>query len=123
MYLSEAKTVGLPVPPNSDVIQEVNDYHKMNTVALMLSWTAVASVKLSYLVLFRRLIDRLPGIVLYWRTVLVFNLAGIGFGLATYYLACPYFYSLEMGTCVGSFHIPCDPKLKTSSNLYDTCWL
>ena len=76
-------------------INQSFNYHKMVTIVLMLSWCAIGCVKLSYLFLFRRLIDRLRPMVIYWYIAVAFNLATIGYGIAVYYLACPYYYSIQ----------------------------
>lgn len=78
-----------------DFVQKSFDYQKMAAVSLILSWCSIVSVKLSFLFLFRRLIDRVTVMVIYWRFVAVFNVAIAGYGAAEYILACPYFYSLK----------------------------
>ena len=78
-----------------DFIQKSFDYQKMAAVSLILTWCSIVSVKFSFLFLFRRLIDRIPVMVMYWWFVTVFNVAISGYGAVVYILACPYFYSMK----------------------------
>ena len=71
------------------------DYHELVTIVLILAWLAISSVKLSFLFLFRRLIDRLGYILFYWWIVLVYVLAVSGYGAAVNVLSCPYFYGMD----------------------------
>ena len=95
MYLEEALTtslsgVQLPVDP----LEVVNTFHKWATIILTLCWCAVAAVKFSFLFFFRRLIDRIPPLILYWWIVTFLNLAVFGYGIAVQYETCPYFSGL-----------------------------
>lgn len=87
MYLAEAMAFGvqvLEVP--SDWVQRVLDYHKKTIVNCVLTWCTIASVKFSFLFLFKRLIDRVRPVVIYWWLVVVFNIAVTGYGAAVYIL-------------------------------------
>lgn len=93
-YLAEALTFPLAdadVPP--DFLQQTYDYHKWITVTLMLVWCAVMALKFSFLFLFRKLIDRIRPLIIYWYIVTTFNIAVLGFGVSVYYVSCPYYYS------------------------------
>jgi hypothetical protein len=97
MYMVEALLFGDPadldLPP--DWIQRAFDYQKMAAVSLILTWCSIVSVKFSFLFLFRRLIDRIRSLRIYWWIVLVFNIAISGYGAAVYIVACPHFYSMQ----------------------------
>ena len=69
-------------------------------IILILAWFSISSVKLSFLFLFRKLIDRLRYMVIYWWVVLIYVLAVTGYGAATYILVCPYFFDLRAGKFV-----------------------
>lgn len=96
MYLAEALTLDLSsayLPP--DFLQQIFDFQKWITITLMLIWCAIMAVKFSFLFLFWKLIDLIRPLVTYWWVVTVYNVAVLGFGVSVYYLACPYYYSLE----------------------------
>ena len=95
MYFEEAFTTNLPgahLP--ADPLQDANAFHKWATIILMLSWCAIVAVKFSFLFFFRKLIDRIPSLVIYWWIVVFLNIAVFGYGLAVQYVSCPYFNAL-----------------------------
>jgi len=96
MYLVESllfKVPNLQLPP--DWIQQSFDYQKFVAISLILTWLSIVSVKFSFLFLFRKLIDRVRYMVIYWWVVVIFNLAVAGYGASVYILACPWFYSIK----------------------------
>ena len=96
MYLvgaSEAGIPGLEFPP--DFLDQSYDFHKMVTVALILTWCSIVSVKFSYLFLFKKLINRMRALVIYWWLVVAFNGVISAYGAAVYIAACPKFYTLD----------------------------
>lgn len=99
MYLVQAFSINLPgaeIPP--DLLQQLYDFHKWITVSLMLAWCAIMAVKFSFLFLFRKLIDRVQPLVIYWWAVTAFNVVVLGYGLSVYYVACPYYGSPKVCT-------------------------
>jgi len=62
----------------------------------LLLWCSTVSIKLSYLFLFRKLIDRIPSLIRYWWFITVLVMAIFGYGLAAYILACPQFNTREV---------------------------
>ena len=66
-------------------------FKKLAALSLIFSWLALMSVKFSFLMLFRRLIDRIPGLVKYWWVVVMFNVLVTGYGIAVYLITCPNF--------------------------------
>ena len=98
MYLTEALTYAptrvafLPQDLNS-----VFEFRKLVTASLILTWVAMMAVKFSFLALFRRLIDRIPPLIKYWRVVVLFNLAVTGYGASVYVIACPHFSGMKVG--------------------------
>lgn len=96
MYLVGATETGmLGVVLPADFIQQAFEFHKLVTVALILTWFSIVSVKFSYLFLFKRLIDRMPLMVIYWWVVAVFNGLISAYGAAVYIAACPDFYNMK----------------------------
>ena len=66
------------------------------------------TVKFSFLALFRRLIDRVPPLIKYWRVVVAFNLTVAAYGVSTYVIACPQFNGMKVNRTLFS------PKSKLS---------
>ncbi len=96
MYLVGAIESGtLGIEHSSAIIKDVFDLHKFVTVGLVLTWCSIISVKFSYLFLFKRLIDRLRPMIIYWWFVAVFNAIISVYGAAVYFAICPHFYSLR----------------------------
>lgn len=96
MYVVGASEAGLPglVFP-LDFLDQAFDFQKLVTVSLILTWCSIVAVKFSYLFLFRKLIDRIRPLVIYWWFVAVFNAMISAYGAAVYIAACPDFYSIE----------------------------
>lgn len=59
----------------------------------------VYCVKFSFLVVFRHLIDRLPGLTSYWKAVVVACAISFAFAMSSPFIGCPYF-GLESGMIV-----------------------
>ena len=92
LYLEEALTTSLSgVHTPADPLQDINAFHKWATIILMLCWCAVMAVKFSFLFFFRRLIDRIPRLILYWWIVVFLNIAVFAYGIAVQYESCPYY--------------------------------
>ncbi|KAF7876780.1 hypothetical protein EAF04_001863 [Stromatinia cepivora] len=101
MYLAEALTHNpetAVMPP--DFLQQVFEFQKWITVILMLTWTSIMAVKFSFLFLFRKLIDRIRPLKIYWWIVTIITTGILGFGISVYYLACPYYFSLKALQCL-----------------------
>ncbi|KAE8825672.1 hypothetical protein HRS9139_08782 [Pyrenophora teres f. teres] len=93
MYLIVALQRGVPgVVPPADWMQISFHFHKWVTICGMLAWSCVVAVKFSFLYFFEKLIDRLPALNYYWWFVVTFNVACLGYGIAIWYIGCPYFY-------------------------------
>ncbi|TGO52384.1 hypothetical protein BCON_0142g00100 [Botryotinia convoluta] len=100
MYLAEALTHNpetAVMPP--DFLQQVFGFQKWITVVSMLTWTSIMAVKFSFLFLFRKLIDRIRPLKIYWWVVTITTTGILGFGISGYYLACPYYFSLKALQC------------------------
>lgn len=107
MYLAEALLFGLPgvtiaLPP--DFIEQTYEYQKLVAVVCILTWCSIISVKFSFLFLFRKLIDRIRPLVIYWRVVVLLNTLVFGYGTSVYIISCPHFYNIK--TCTLQAHPP-----------------
>jgi hypothetical protein len=76
-------------------IEESLDYNKWSTVSLILLWLAITSVKLSFLALFRKLVDRIPAMTKYLWFVVAYVVVVAGYGTSVYVQVCPWYYSLQ----------------------------
>jgi len=94
MYIIYAVTHGMMLPP-PDIIQIGYHSHIWITAGLMAGWTTICAVKFSFLFFFKRLIDRIRPLYIYWWVVFVFNLGVFGYGITIYYIGCPWFNQLR----------------------------
>lgn len=113
MYLIEAITYAptriVSSPKDLDTLFA---FHKQVTASLILTWVAMMAVKFAFLALFRRLIDRIPPLIKYWRVVVTFNLIVTVYGALVYIVTCPHF----SGTRVGKNLHPDFQRMKKSSH-------
>ena len=92
MYLVEALITDLPgIELPADLLQQVNAFHKWISTVSMLCWAAIMAVKFSFLALFRRLIQGIKSLAIYWWIVTLFNIGTLGYGTSVYFAACPHF--------------------------------
>ncbi|KAL8811957.1 MAG: hypothetical protein Q9200_001390 [Gallowayella weberi] len=110
MYRIQALSAALPIALSSGfnvnaisgdgvILQQTHEYLKWITVNQTLAWSSVIAVKFSFLSLFRRLIERMPPLIIYWWFVVVFNLVAFGYGLSTYFLICPHYNDSQIYEC------------------------
>ena len=78
-------------------VQDALYFKITSTVALVMTWCSLMAFKFCYLALFKKLVDRIRPMVIYWWIVTVFNAAVSAYGLTVYIVACPYFHSLKIG--------------------------
>ena len=90
---------GLALALQAGFIQKLFRYKKRIDIILMLAWGAILCVKLSYLFLFRKLIDRLRYMRIYWWFVLIYVMGTSGYVFAIYYLVCPYYDDFKASEC------------------------
>lgn len=96
LYLVGALQEGTPgISLPSDFISQAFDFGKLSTVAQVLTWCSLASVKFSYLFLFKKLIDRIRPMIIYWWVTAVFNALTSLYIAAVYMVVCPYYYSTK----------------------------
>lgn len=81
----------------------------------VLIWVAIFVVKFCYLCFFRLLIDRLKGLVVYWRVTMSVTAFSSVFNICALFIACPYF---GQKACKLPFH---SPKSRPVSNQTVRC--
>ncbi|CAG8976570.1 hypothetical protein HYALB_00012567 [Hymenoscyphus albidus] len=102
MYLSEAFVYGGPSFSErapSNWMQTIFDFQKMRTVTMCCLWCSIICVKMSLLFFFKKLIDKLPRMMLYWKITLAANVVVSVYVLLKYLLVCPYYYNLKALQC------------------------
>lgn len=77
-------------------LNRIFEFRKLVTASLILTWVAMMAVKFSFLALFRRLIDRIPPLIKYWRVIVAFNIAVTAYGASVYVVACPHFSGIKV---------------------------
>jgi len=82
------------VPP--DWLQITFHYHNLVTSSGMLAWAAIVCVKMSFLFFFKKLIDRIHVMLVYWRIVLAITTITSLYGFTTPFLTCPHFNNIKI---------------------------
>ncbi|KAL8902465.1 MAG: hypothetical protein Q9207_004686 [Kuettlingeria erythrocarpa] len=103
MYFTEGMTYApkrLGRPPGPQDLNRLFNFRQRVTASLILTWMAMMAVKFSFLALFKRLIDRMHSLNVYWWVVVAFNLAVTGYGAAVYIIPCPEFRSRKVVNCL-----------------------
>lgn len=93
MYLIFAlitRTPGVVPPPMEDLAKMSDDFRLNVTVTLILCWCTIMAVKFSFMFFFKKLIDRLPTLTIYWWVIFAYNIIVLGYGASVYYVVCPY---------------------------------
>ena len=97
-YMIEAFVFRTPgVELSSDFFDKTFEVQRTTAAVVTLSWVAVASVKFSFLFLFRKLIARVRSLMIYWWITIVINVAVFAYGCSVYFVACRYVFTFEAG--------------------------
>ena len=91
----EGNTIPADLPV--DFLQRVFDFERLAVGALVLTWCAIISVKFSYLFLFRKLVDRIRPMVIYWWVAVVFNALISIYGIVIYAAIRPWYCTTISG--------------------------
>lgn len=94
MYLDEAlitNDFNVPIPPIADIYTESINFQKLSDGFLVLTYTTIFSVKISFLLFFRHLISRAFPMTVYWWTVTAITIVAWMFGVSGFFITCPYF--------------------------------
>ena len=81
--------------PSPAIVHELRKFGKLALAGLLTSWAAITTVKLSFLALFRRIIDRVRSMVLYWWFVLSYTVLVALYGVSTYLVT--FLYDIKFG--------------------------
>ena len=109
MYTAEALVIGLPnVAISPHFIEDALWFHKMITISLILTWWSLMAVKLCFLFLFKKLVERIRPMLVYWWIVTVFNIIVAFHGTGSHTAACPHFESRKSCNSINE----ADPETK-----------
>ena len=97
-YMIEAFVFKVPgLELSSDFLERTTTVQQTTAAVVTLSWCAVASVKFSFLFLFRKLIARVRYMTVYWWFVVLVNLGVLAYGCSVYFVSCPHIFEFEAG--------------------------
>ena len=98
LFLVEALE-GNTIPDNLPVnfLEHVLDFEKLVVGAMVLTWCAIISVKFSYLFLFRKLIDRIRPMIMYWWVAVAYNALISIYGIIIYAYVRPLYCTAISG--------------------------
>ena len=71
-----------------DFIADINLIERLVSAFTTLMFTAIFAVKLAYLAFFRRLVDRIRPLIIYWRVVTAVTILSFPIGIILSFLAC-----------------------------------
>jgi len=79
-----------------DIAAHINKYQRLYYSYPALLWTAIFVVKFGYLAFFRRLIDRIRPLIIYWRIIVGITIVSFPICIISIYVACTK-WGLEAG--------------------------
>ena len=90
-YATSLVTTGNVIPEHLsiDIANIQGEYPKRERLVFSLIWATVVLAKFSFLFLFKKLIDSIRNLKIYWWFVFVANLAVFGYGFSVDYMWCP----------------------------------
>ena len=83
---------------SADFLPRTTTVQQTTAAVVTLSWCAVASVKFSFLFLFRKLISRVRSLTVYWWIVTIINAAVFAYGCSVYFVACEHLFTFQAGS-------------------------
>lgn len=92
MYMIEMRTIENPSDetPSPQLIAELSRYSRLSNTYIALLWSAIYSVKFSFLFFSRVLVRRLRTTVLYWRAISVVTIVTWAYAVVTVFMNCPH---------------------------------
>ena len=92
MYMVEAFTYyGPEAEFTLDPIQNIYFFHDILITVLCLTWSVLVAVKFCFLVLFKKLVDRMQPMVTWWWFAAIFNAVVSVTGLVVGIAGCPHY--------------------------------
>ena len=74
-----------------DADEIINHTEKLVYSYLTLTITAIFAVKLTFIIFFRPMVDKMPFMIKYWKTLLAITLISFAFSASSTFIECPYF--------------------------------
>ena len=92
MYMAQAVMLGLPNAEISlSLTQDSIWFHKLVILSQVLTWWSLVAVKFCFLFFFKKVVDRIEPMLIYWRVATIYNLIVALYGTAAYMAACAIF--------------------------------
>lgn len=85
----DLNTTTLSQSSDINVDAQVHWYKLLHVTYEALIWTAIFSVKFSFLAFFRHIVDRIPSLMLHWKIVGVINIVACAFCVCLPFMTCP----------------------------------
>lgn len=79
------------VSTSPDFNSRILRFQKLSFSASILCWVTIFAVKISYLVFFRQMLDRLKRLMIYWRVTMGIVVVSGLFCICSVYISCPRF--------------------------------
>ena len=73
------------------VTEKILHFQQMQDAHLTLIWTSIFSVKFAFIFFFRPMIDRLKGLVIYWRIIASYTTLAFCVCVSSTFILCPTF--------------------------------
>ena len=73
---------------HANIVPHINAYQKLYNSYASLLWTAIFAVKFAYLAFFRRLVNRLRPLVIYWWVIVGLSAASFPLCVVSIYVSC-----------------------------------
>lgn len=101
-YLQMSVSLGLVEPPPPDFFQRMATYQLLLDLGAFMTWGSIFIVKLSFLVFFKRLVNRVRFVDKFWWVAFLFTLAGLAVNLGMNFYICADFGSDSVAVCTVS---------------------
>ena len=72
-------------------------YQQILFAYIALSWATIFSVKITFILFFRPIVNQLPRMLRYWKITLVVTLLSFSLSVCDIYLGCPHFGLAALG--------------------------
>ena len=71
--------------------EELSHHQRIVFAYLTLTITTIFAMKLTFIIFFRPMVDKLPYMIMYWKGLLIFTLVSYIFTMLSNYIECPHF--------------------------------
>ena len=92
-FILQTPTTGLTgqLDPNIELLEKRLHYQQILFAHTTLSWTTIFSIKLTFILFFRPVVDQLPWAIRYWKMTLAVTLLSFALSVCSIYMGCHTF--------------------------------